>query len=360
MELRYYIVRRLLVLIPTILGLTLLIFILMRSLPTTYLIAPYTAGAKTPEAKALDTANAIKILGLNYPLPVQYLDYLSNLLHGNWGYMAAGGGYTGSVISLIALYLPNTAQLAVGATVLSIIIAIPLGTYIGARPNSVADQSGRIFSLFGYAMPAFWLALLLQIIFGAKTVGGAPWQIFPLTGVYPEAVLIHTPVWMANGTSYPTHIFILDALLNGDPSAAWGGFMHIVLPVLALTYGILAGILRFIRAGMVDSANQEYVKTARAKGVNENQVIKRHVRRNALIPTITVMGLLFAGLLGGVVLIEKVFAYPGIGLLTVNSALPTLQIYGVAGTTLIFSLLLVSANLIVDIVYAFVDPRIRY
>ena len=359
MELRYYIVRRLLVLIPTILGLTLLIFILMRSLPTTYLIAPYTAGAKTPEAKALDTANAIKILGLNYPLPVQYLDYLSNLLHGNWGYIAAGGGYTGSVLTLITQYLPNTAQLAIGATVLSIIIAIPLGTYIGARPNSVADQGGRIFSLFGYAMPAFWLALLLQLLFAART-DGAPWQIFPLTGVYPNSVLFNLPVWMANSTSYPTHIFILDALLNGDPSAAWGGFMHIVLPVLALTYGILAGILRFIRAGMVDSANQEYVKTARAKGVNEKMVIKRHVRRNALIPTITVMGLLFAGLLGGVVLIETVFAYPGIGLLTVKSALPTLQIYGVAGTTLIFGLLLVSANLIVDIVYAFVDPRIRY
>lgn len=364
MELRYYIIRRLLIFIPTLIGLLLIVFILMHSLPTRYLTAPYVTG-KTQVQRAQEYAQAVALLGLNFPLPVQFLDFVKNVFTGNWGFMSAGGGYTGSVLALVGTYFPNTVQLAVAAIILAFVIAIPLGTYIGARPNSLADQSGRVFSLIFYALPGFLFALILLVIFGQKSVGGYPWQVFPLSGVYPSVVTTNVPSWFqlsqATGDiSYPTHIFILDALLNGDPAAAWGGFLHIVLPSIALALGALAGILRFLRAGMVDSANQEYVKTARAKGVPENIVIKRHVRKNALIPTVTVLGLLFSGLLSGVVLIEKVFSYPGIGLLAYNSVYPTLQIYGIADTSLIFGLLLVFANLIVDVVYALIDPRIRY
>ncbi|MEM0156261.1 MAG: ABC transporter permease [Thermoplasmataceae archaeon] len=364
MELRYYIIRRLLIFIPTLIGLLLIVFILMHSLPVRYLTGPYVTG-RTPAQRALEYAQAVQALGLNYPLPVQFLDFIRNIFTGNWGYMSAGGGYTGSVLALVDTYFPNTVQLAVFAIILAFVISIPLGTYIGARPNSMADQVGRVFSLIFYALPGFLFAIILLVIFGKNTIGGLPWQVFPLSGVYPSSVTTNVPSWFhlsqATGDiSYPTHIFVLDALLNGDPAAAWGGFLHLVLPSIALALGALAGILRFLRAGMVDAANQEYVKTARAKGVPEDIVIKRHIRKNALIPTVTVLGLLFSGLLSGVVLIERVFSYQGIGLLAYYSVYPSLQVYGIADTALIFGLLLVFANLIVDVVYALIDPRIRY
>ncbi len=355
MELRFYIIRRLLILIPTMLGLTLLMFLLMAMIPASILEIPYY-NPKSAVPRSVQLHNAAVLLGLNLPLPLRYFKYLWLTLHGNLGVMNLAG-YPGSVSAAILQAFPNTIQLALFSTVLALAIAIPLGTYIGARPNSVADQGGRIFSLSGFAMPAFWLALLLQIVFGKGVIRGNPVGVFPISGSVPDVSV--APPWFHNGVTSPTHIPIFDALLHADWSYAWGSLMHLVLPVLTLTYGILAGVLRFVRAGMVDSTYQEYVKTARAKGVPERDVIHRHIRKNALIPTVTVMGLLFAALLGGAVLVEYVFNYNGMGLLSVNAALQ-FQIYGVIGTTLVFGLTLMFANLIVDIAYALIDPRIRY
>jgi ABC-type dipeptide/oligopeptide/nickel transport system permease component len=355
MELRFYIIRRALILIPTFLGLTVLMFILFSLIPEQLLIAPYLSIHQTlPRAYVVHQATIL--LGLNLPLPLRYFKYVWNMFHGNLGVMNLPG-YPSSVAQAIAISFPNTLQLAIFSTILAVVIAIPLGTYIGARPNSVADQTGRIFSLSGYAMPAFWLGLLLQIGLGRNVIPGNPVGIFPIQGSVPDVAV--APPWFNNGFTYPTHIPIIDALIHQDWSFAYGAFMHLVLPTLTLTYGILAGVLRFVRAGMVDSARQEFVKTARAKGVPEREVIKKHIRKNALIPTITVMGLLLAGLLGGVVVVEEVFDYPGIGLLSVLSA-TTYQVYGVIGTTLVFGIILMVANLIVDVLYALVDPRIRY
>ena len=371
MELRYFIIRRLLLMIPTILGLTILVFFLLRLLPNSQLIQSYVPPNTPPAFRAQAEQKAIELLGLNHPAYIQYFYYLSNLFHGDWGFMKSAM-YTGSVLHGISLYFPNTLQLAVFSIIVSVIIAIPLGTYIGARPNSAADQVGRVFSLVGYAMPAFWLALLLQVVFGK---GSLPWfgAVFPLDGTFSQSLIgIPPPTWLVQGgtggilVSSPTHLILIDSLIHGDFAIAWSSFLHLILPVLTLPYTLLAGILRFLRAGMVDSANQEYVKTARSKGVPESLVIKRHMRRNALLPTITVLGLLFATLLGGVVLVEIVFNYPGIGMLGVNAALGSIggtaspQIYGVMGITLIFGLILIIANLVVDVIYALLDPRIRY
>lgn len=356
MELRFFILRRLLLLIPTTLGLTLVTFILEAFMPISVLTAPYYNPHSTIP-RAIQMQHAATLLGLNLPLPLRYFVYLWRLLHGNLGIMNLQG-YPGNVTEAIQLAFPNTITLAIFATVLSIAIAIPLGTYIGARPNTLADGAGRVFSLSGYAMPAFWLGLLLQIGLGKNIIEGNPVGIFPPFGSVPH-LPIPPPSWYESGFSHPTHLFILDALIHGNFALAGSAFMYVVLPVLTLTYGILAGVLRFVRAGMVDESYSEYVKTARAKGVPERLVIKKHVRKNALIPTVTVLGLLFAFLLGGVVLVETVFQYPGIGLLAVNSALQ-FQIYGVIGTTLVFGILLMIANLIVDVAYALIDPRIRY
>ncbi len=362
MELRLFIIRRLLLLIPTILGLTILTFILMRALPTSLLISQYINPHSTL-SRAAQVVAIKKLLGLNYPVPVQYFFYLSSILHGSWGYMKSTF-YTGPVITGIVEFFPNTLQLTIFAVILSVLIAIPLGTYIGSKPNSLADHAGRIFSLSGYAIPAFVLALFLQLIFG-KGVLNYPLAIFPISGTFsPADIPYPVPAWLVSPSSgivlsEPTHMILFDALIHGDWVIARSAFLHLVLPVLTLTYGVLAGIIRFLRAGMMDNRSQEYVKTARAKGVPEKTIIKKHIRKNAIIPTVTVLGLLFASLLGGVVLIEDVFDYPGMGLLGVN-AVTSYSIYGVMGVTLVFGLVLVTANLIVDIVYAFLDPRIRY
>lgn len=355
MELRFYVIRRVLVLIPTMLGLTLLMFLLEAMMPTILLEVPYY-NPKSGVPASIQYHNAAILLGLNLPLPLRYFKYIWLMLHGQLGLMNLAG-YPSSVTAAIGYAFPNTIQLAMFATLLALAIAIPLGTFIGARPNTAVDQAGRIFSLSGFAMPAFWLALMLQIVFGHNVIKGNPLGVFPISGSVPDVAV--APAFYTNGVTSPTHIPIFDALLHADWSYAWGSFMHVVLPTLTLSYGVLAGVLRFVRAGMVDSTYQEYVRTARAKGVPERDVIHRHIRKNALIPTVTVMGLLFAALLGGAVLVEVVFQYPGLGLLAVLSA-TSFQIYAVIGTTLVFGIILMLANLVVDVVYALIDPRIRY
>ncbi len=360
MELRYFIIRRLLLLIPTLLGLVLLVFFLMRAFPDSYLVSRFI-NTKSSVPVSVQIANAKAALGLNYPVFVQYFFYLETLFTGNWGTMSTPI-YTGSVLKGIELYFPSTIQIAIFATVLSVIIAIPLGTYIGSKPNSAADQVGRVFSLGFYAMPVFMLALLLQIIFGSGILPGNPLGVFPVAGKFsPTAIPAVPPSWFnpSTGLTSPTHLPLIDALIHGDWELAYSSLIYLALPVITVTLSLLAGILRFIRAGMVDASNQEYVKTARSKGVPEGMIIKRHVRKNALIPTVTILGLLFASLLGGVIVVEEVFNYIGMGVLTIN-AVQSISIYGVLGTTFVFGVTLMAANLIVDIAYAFIDPRIRY
>lgn len=361
MELKYYVIRRLLVLIPTLLGLLLLTFILLDALPQSFLLEQFV-NHKLPVSQQIIEKNQARItLGLNLPVPEQFLIYVNNLIHGNWGFMypnseGYGSYYSGPVLAGIIEYFPVTLEIAIFTVIFSILLAIPLGTYIGSKPNSISDQVGRVFSLSGYAMPVFFLALLAQIALN---------PYFPsfITGQgYPSYTHLS---WIKNisGTevSTPTHMLVFDALLHGDFSLAAVAFGHLVLPVLVLSYGLLAGLLRFIRAGMVDASNQEYVKTARAKGVPEKQVLRKHIRKNALLPSITVFGIVFSSLLGGVVVIEEIFDLNGLGRFALSTvAGGYIQFFGTLGTTLFFGILLVTANLIVDVLYALMDPRIRY
>lgn len=354
MELKYFVLRRALLLIPTLFGLTIFVFILLHAFPDQLLEAAYF-NPHSPLPKDIQMQNAARLLGLNYPLPVQYFFYISNLFRGNWGFMNTQF-WQGPVLQAIGIFFPNTAQLVIFSIVLSIVIAIPIGTYIGSKPNSVADQAGRVISLALYAMPVFVLGLILQA--GLINWLSPNGQFNPLVVPYP------LPGWLQNSQlgyfeTSPTRMVFFDTLFHGSWALAWSSFEHLIEPTLTLTAVLLAGVLRFIRAGMVDNMYNEYVKTARSKGVPEHSVITHHVRKNALIPAVTVFGLLIAGLLGGVVITETMFQYPGVGLLTVNAAL-NYQIYGVMGTTFFFALILVVANLLVDIVYAFMDPRIRY
>ncbi|MCL4315082.1 MAG: ABC transporter permease [Candidatus Thermoplasmatota archaeon] len=350
MELKYFIIRRALVIIPTLMGLTILTFLLL------WAYGPNLVAAGFESEKYHNVAAALAAQGFNFSDPIgTYFSYLAHLFTGNWG--TINQPISAKTLTAVEIFFPNTIQLAIAATIVSVIIAIPLGTYIGARPNSPADQAGRIFSLSGYALPAFWLAYVLIILFGKK-VGVVPYlNIFPYDG--NGSLNVSSPIFNNFHVSTPTHILLIDALIAGDIPLFESAFMHLILPVATLTYGILAGILRFIRAGMVDASNQEFVKTARAKGVPEKTVIKKHIRKNALLPTVTVLGLLVSSLLGGVVTVEYVFDYLGIGYLAVYTAEAT-QVWGILVLTFIFGIILMITNLIVDVIYAFLDPRIRY
>ncbi|MHB8360306.1 MAG: ABC transporter permease [Thermoplasmataceae archaeon] len=365
MELKYYIIRRLLVLIPTLMGLLLLTFIMLDALPQSYLLAQFVNRKPGAPTVAVQEAHARILLGLNYPVPVQFLVYVNNLIHGNWGFMypnSAGYGsyYTGPVLAGIIQYFPLTLEIAMFAIAFSILVAIPVGTYIGSKPNSAADQVGRVFSLSGYAMPTFFLALLLQIFANSYFPSLIEGQGYPVT-YHLKWILPVGSSGTGGYVSTPTHMLVIDSLLHGDFSLAAVAFAHLILPVVVLSYGLLAGLIRFIRAGMVDASNQEYVKTARAKGVPEKQVLRKHVRKNALLPSITVFGLVFSALLGGAVVVEEVFSLNGLGRFGISTVSGGyIQFFGILGTTLFFGIVLVLANLIVDVVYALVDPRIRY
>ena len=358
----FFVLRRILAMIPTLFGLTLLMFILERTIPNTILASQYL-NPQSSLPQTIQLQNAYAQLGLNLPAPLQFLYYLNNIFHGNLGYMNSSY-YSGSVASAIIQYFPNTAQLVIFSMMFTLLIAVPLGTYIGSKPGSVADHASRVFSITGFAIPAFWLGLMLQIGLG-KGVLDSPLSVFPLGGIVSNSALpANLPSWLINPTtgglsSTPTHMILFDSLIHGDFALAGNAFLHMVLPIITLTYALLAGLLRFIRSGMVDVASKEYIKTARAKGVPERIVVRRHMRKNAMIPAITVVALLIADLLGGVVITETIFRYPGMGLLSVNAAIE-FEIYGVIGTTLVFGVIMVVANLVVDIVYAFMDPRIRY
>ena len=360
MRLVVYIVRRLLILVPTLLGVTLITFALSHASGPNLAIAVYC----NPHLGACNIDNPllqpiVDRFHLRDPIPVQYFYYILGLLQGDWGFSTSAikGGMP--VSQAAAIFFPQTVELAIASTVLATLIGIPTGTISALRKDKVVDHATRVFALVGYSIPLFWLGLLLQILFISILPG---WEI---TGGYsPSSISPSSEPWAfidLGGTyqlfSQPTHFLVLDAALHGSGSVVWDALKHLVLPTVTLTFGILGVILRMVRSGMVDSMNQDYVRTAWAKGLPEWVVTRTHIRRNALLPAATVIGLLFAGLLGGVVLVEDVFAWPGVGYWATQAVL-RFDAGGVMGTTLIFAIFLVLINLGADVMYAFLDPRI--
>ncbi len=365
MRLSTYIVRRLLILIPTLIGVTLITFALSHAGGANVSLRPYC----DPKAGACDISNpryagVVAYLHLNDSIPVQYVFYLRALFTGDWGFTASVL-HGVPVTQAIVVFFPATVELAITATIAAIVLGIPTGTISAIKKDKIPDHITRVVALSGFAIPYFWLAIMLQLL--AVTLV----PNWPISGEYTPSLLepCQNP-WAfifpagstcaagnANLFSQPTHFFIIDAALNGDWTIFWDGLAHIILPTLTLGFGIFGVILRMIRSGMVDAMSQDYVRTANAKGLPEEVVIRKHIRRNALLPATTVVGLLFAGLLGGVVLVEDVFNWPGIGNWTVQAVVEH-DTGGVMGTTLLFALFLMLTNLVVDVVYAYLDPRI--
>jgi len=249
---------------------------------------------------------------LGNPLWMQYLHWLSNALHGNFGTSYFSGR---TVLSEILVRLPATIELAIAATVLSLIVAIPLGVISAARQNSKVDYSSMALATFFIAMPNFWLGLILILIFS----------------------------------------LFLDLL----PVAGYGGLEHLILPAITLGAGMMAVTMRLTRSSVLEVLRLDYIRTARAKGLDEKRILYRHVLKNAMIPVITVAGLQLGYLLGGTVIVETIFAWPGIGKLLIDS-IDARDIAVIQGCVVFIAIIFSLVNLLTDISYRFLDPRIKY
>ena len=292
-----FIIKRLLMLIPVLIGVSIIVFSIMRVFSPDP--APIVLGQHaTQEAMNVwRTAN-----GLNDPLYIQYLHFIGGVFTGDFGVSY----YTKSpVIQEIMARFPATIELAICATIFASVFGIIIGSISAVKKNSIFDSAGMATALIGVSMPIFWLGIILIIIFAGI------FQILPSGGristlLQPDRV---------------TGFYLIDSLLTGNIEAFWDTIYHIILPSITLGLYSMAIIARMTRSSMLDTLGQDYIRTARAKGVVEGKVVRKHALRNALIPIVTVIGLQLGSLLGGAVLTETVFSWPGIGSYTVNCIL---------------------------------------
>jgi peptide/nickel transport system permease protein len=329
-----FVVRRLLLLVPILLGLSIVVFFWIRALPGGPAQALLGERA-TPET----IAQIERQYGLDQPVHVQYWKYLERTTHFDLGTSVASRR---PVTDELAERFPATIELSLAAMLFSVVFGIPLGFIAAKRYGTWLDHASLVGSLIGISIPIFFLAILLKYAFAVKL------GLLPSVGRI--SVLIDIP--------HPTKFYVLDAILAGNPSALWDVLKHLILPAIALGSIPLAIIARITRAAVLDVQNEDYVRTARAKGLPPRVVDGRHIFRNALLPIVTIIGLQTGLLLSGAVLTETVFAFPGMGTWLVqairNRDFPVLQ-----GGILFVSLVFVLVNLLVDITYALINPRIR-
>jgi peptide/nickel transport system permease protein len=309
-----YILRRLLQTVPVLILFSIVVFTVLRLVPGDPALVMLGLEA-TPEA----VAEIREEMGLDQPIVVQYGIWLRDIARGDLG---VSWRSKQSVESLILRRFPATLQLTFGAMLIGVAVALPLGVLSGLRPHSLFDSLASGFSLLGLAIPGFWLGLMLLLIVSVRL------RWLPPSGYVP---------------------------LVEDPTA---NLKHLILPAITLGVGLAAPLARFVRSGMLDVMGTDYIRTSRAKGLPERLVVVRHALRNGLLSVVTVFGLEFGSLLGGAVITESVFNWPGIGTLLLTAI--TQRDYAmVQGTVLFISVVFIVVNLIVDVSYGYLDPRIR-
>jgi peptide/nickel transport system permease protein len=334
MSLGAYILRRVALIVPTLFGVSLLTFFLSRVVPGDP--ARLAAGAQaTPEMYA----QIRQEFGLDLPLPVQYWNYLTGIVQGDWGRSILSRH---SVVDDLRVYWPATLELVLFAMLIAVAIGVPLGILAAVRADQPADQMSRVVALLGVSLPAFWLAILFQLLFA--------WRL----GWLPASGRLAT---MSDPPPMVTGLYTLDSLLAGQWTTLGEALRQILLPAVTLSFPAMATIMRFTRATLLEVLGQDYVRTARAKGAAERSVVLGHALRNALIPTITMIGLSFGWSMGGSVLVETVFDWPGIGLYATKSAL-TLDFMPIMGIALLYGFVFSLINLAVDVTYGALDPRV--
>ena len=330
-----YILRRIVLLVPVLLGLSMMVFAIGRLLPGDPVML-----AAGPNATAQEIAALSAEFGLDQSIPVQYWRYLTGLLQGDWGRSLQTRG---PVLEDLRAYLPATLELVIAAMVIAVVVGILLGLLAAVQRNGWIDYLVRLLSLASISMPRFFLGLLLQLVFamwlGWAALGGR----FPLTGSPPPTV---------------TGMLTLDSLLAADMQALLLALQHLALPAIAMSLSPLATITRMMRASTIEVLQQDYVLTARALGIPPGKLLFKHALRNALTSTLTVIGLYFGWLLGGTVLVETVFDWPGVGLYATKSIL-TQDFMPVMGVVLCIGTMFVLFNLVIDLLYGVINPKVR-
>lgn len=333
MDLRFYILRRVVVIIPTLFLLSFITFIFARPFLPVY--GSFSNG---------------------------YLSFLSLIFHGNLGTISTSI-FTGPFIIGFELYFPVTVEIVIMTVILTFVIGVPLGTYIGNSRIKETDFIARIFSLIFYSMPLFWIAIILEFTFGSGI--GVFAGLFgnhaglPVLGQGYSSTT-NVP-WISDQVSYPTHMLFFDSLLHGDFTLAYISFLHIIIPVIALTLSILAIIIRYIRAGVIDYSSTTYTRNAVARGIGQKRVVMYYSRRNGFFPSATIIGLIIAYLLTGSLLLEYFFGIRGLGFLIV-------EIIGNIGTNglamaslvLVFGIIFMIVNIVVDLVYVILNPEVNF
>lgn len=330
-----YIIKRILLLIPVLLGVSIIIFAIMR------VFSPDPAGIVLGQHATEQAMEEWREANdLNEPVVKQYISYMSGVLQGDFG----DSYYTKKPVATeIFSRFPATIELAICAIIIASIVGIFLGTISAVKKNSIVDHMSMILSLVGVSMPIFWLGILLIILFSG-VLGWLPAQGRIETLLRPDNV---------------TGLYLMDSLIEGNMESFISALKHLILPASALAMYSMAIIARMTRSTMLETLSQDYIRTARAKGIAEGRVIKKHALSNAMIPIVTVIGIQLGYLLGGAMLTETVFAWPGIGKYTVEAIMKS-DFPIVQGVVLLIAFIFVMMNLIVDIIYAFLDPRIRY
>jgi peptide/nickel transport system permease protein len=323
--------------IPMAIGITLLLFVVTHIVPVNPLAVILTE-------RSMDDPEAVKAAtekwALDKPLPTQYIIYLKNLLQGDLGTSFK----TKNPVALdLKTFLPATIELAVCSFLFAVLFGLPLGIIAAVNSGSFGDQVTRIISLLGASMPPFWSGLLVLFVFYYKL----DWA--PGPGRLSSRIEAPVPV---------TGLLVYDSLVQDNMPAFWDALSHLVLPSIILGWFTLALISRITRSSMLEVLSQDYIRTARAKGVAEKWVILKHALRNALIPLVTLVGLAFAGLMSGAIMTETIFAWPGIGRYAVESA-ANLDYPAITGTTLLIAIIYMLVNIFVDMLYTIIDPRIR-
>lgn len=342
MSLLAYIIRRLLLMVLVLVGVSLLVFAVMMILPPGMRLGAYVVGERV---KVEQMEAMIVKYGLRDPAPVQYFRWVRNIFTGNFGFSVTAGS---DVLEAFAQYFPITFELVLYATPLIVLTGIALGTLGAVKKDRLADHATRVFAIIGYSLPTFWLGLLLMMVF------------YGFFGIFPPGSISDAgkDVIMSESFRRYTGLITLDAILNWRWDIFLDGLYHLALPAFNLVLLSSALIMRLMRSSMLESLGQDYIRTALAKGADRRTVYRVHARRNALIPVVTVSGLLFAGLMAGMVITETIFARKGIGWWMARAALG-LDVPAIMFNVLFLGTVFVLVNLIVDIVYAYIDPRIR-
>ena len=336
-SLQYYILARLLLAPLMLLTITTVVFLLLRATPGDPVDA--VLGSRAPDSVKQEYRQQ---LGLLDPLWLQYLHYLSSLLRLDLGTSITSQGQP--VWDTIQDYFPATVELAVFSMVIALLVGVALGVLSASRPGTVLDLGGRLFGIITYALPLFWVGMLMQLIFSVQL----GW--FPLGTRFPSSL---------PAPQGPTGLYTIDSLLGGDLTQFFTALYYLLLPSLTLGL-VLSGIFeRIVRVNLKQTLRADYVEAARARGIPERRILLAHALKNALIPVITILGLTLASLLGGAVLTEVTFSWPGLAN-RLYEAISLRDYPTVQGILVFFAAIVVVASIVIDILNAYVDPRIRY